>query len=127
MTRYKGTAIGARPSHRSRHVLFFVTALAAPLLAPSCSQHVKAVAPEIAAERFNFLRDGDTTQREILDRLGQPSHSFERDHVVVYVVHEDHYGSLKVGPGNANDRLYHLVIMFADDGAVGHHRLIRIR
>ena len=104
-----------------------VALLATLLLASSCAQHAKAVAPEIVNERLKFLRDGETTQREILDRLGDPSHSFERDHVVVYLVHEDYYGRLSLGSGNENDRLYHLVILFTGDGAVERHSLIRLR
>jgi hypothetical protein len=104
-------------------------ALATLLLASSCAQHATVVAPEAVSERFKFLRDGETTRREILDRLGDPSHVFELDHVVVYLVREDYYGRLKVDPGNTNenDRLYHLVIQFTSDGAMERHGLIRLQ
>jgi hypothetical protein len=104
-------------------------ALGTLLLASSCAQHAKVVAPEIVSERLKFLRDGETTQREVLDRLGDPSHFFERDHVVVYLMHEDYYGRLSVGPGNVkeNDPLYHLVIQFTSDGAMERHSLIRLQ
>src|SRR5215470_7891785 len=102
-------------------------ALATLLLASGCAQHAKVVAPEIVNGQFKFLRDGETTQREILARLGDPSHSFEGDHVVVYLVYEDYYGHLSVGPGNVNDRLYHLVIQFTSEGATERHSLIRLQ
>ena len=47
-------------------------ALATLLLASGCAQNAKVVAPEIVNEQFKFLRDGKTTQREILARLGDP-------------------------------------------------------
>jgi len=104
-------------------------ALATLLLASGCAQHAKVVAPEIVNEQFKFLRDGKTTQREILARLGDPRHLFERDHVVVYLVYEDYYGHLSVGRGSVdeNGRLYHLVIQFTSEGAMERHSLIRLQ
>ena len=104
-------------------------ALATLLLASSCAQHAKVVAPEIVNEQFRFLRDGETSQREILARLGDPSHLFEQDHVVVYLVYEDYYGHLSVGRGSVdeNGRLYHLVIQFTSEGAMERHSLIRLQ
>src|SRR5262245_25237277 len=101
--------------------------LATVLLASSCGQHVKSVVPQIVSERFKFLRDGNTTQREILDRLGDPTYLFERDHVFVYFVLEDYYGHLIVSARNRDDRLYHLVILFTSDGTMERHSLIRLR
>jgi len=57
------------------------------------------------------------------------AHLFERDHVVVYLVYEDYYGHLSVGPGNVdeNGRLYHLVIQFTSECAMERHSLIRLQ
>ena len=106
-----------------------VAALATLLLASGCAQHAKVVAPEIVNEQFRFLRDGETTQHEILARLGEPRHLFERDRVVVYLVYEDYYGHLSVGRGNVdeNGRLYHLVIQFTSECAMERHSLIRLQ
>lgn len=75
-------------------------------------QQMAPVDDEVAAQHFGFLRVGETTQQEIVSRLGPPSETYENGLVMTYPY---------------MDNLYQLVVAFTSDHVLERFSLVRRR
>jgi len=117
----------------SRHnPLMFVFAFAVIGWVYGCSYNMPLDTATVS-EQFPFLRQGETTRQEVLNRMGLPMASYESDRILIFSMIENH--SLKrfqVGydsmPGRAvATALYHLVLVFDSKGRLERHSLVRVQ
>jgi hypothetical protein len=99
-----------------------------PLLLAACAAApVGPVDPARVAQGFGFLRSGHTTKQEVLERMGPPGATYERDRVLTYAVFENQLGRFDVGstPRSAAPRgEYTLVLVFDERGILGKHSMV---
>jgi hypothetical protein len=103
--------------------------LAALLLASlcACGTPVGSVSSEEAGRKLGFLRDGETTRREVIERLGEPLavHTFDRDAMLAYRLFENELGRFSTAwPPRSRGREYEVVLQFDDRGVLRRHALV---
>jgi hypothetical protein len=79
----------------------------------------------MAAQYFGFLRVGETTQQEIVSRLGPPHETYENGLVMTYVVYYE-YGEMHVGKKGESgiETFYQLVLVFTSDHVLERFSLV---
>ena len=85
--------------------------------------------PRGTADLLGFIADGVTTRAEVLARFGAPSGRFDADAIFSYWVDRDSGGwfvAVRHREGMAQTD-YSLVLVFAADGRLLAHALVRVR
>ena len=95
------------------------------VLQSACSNITASpVDPSIAIKKFGFLRDGETTKQEVLDRMGPPVGVNETDRTLTYRVFENELGKIDLGVSEYLRAEYSLVLIFNDKDVLRQHSLI---
>ena len=111
-----------------------ILAAAALLLSGGCASgpppEFGALAPETAAERLPFLRDGITSKAECLARLGAATAEYDHDRTLIYEIEGYAPGpktTLDSSRGNNPrwDCKYDLVLSFDEAGVLRRHTLVQ--
>lgn len=78
---------------------------------------------------LEFVTDGQTTRSEVLLRLGEPSASFESEHILTYRIGGDSTDGFFVrdAPGTWYGTNYSLVLVFNPTGVLESHSLVAVR
>jgi hypothetical protein len=114
-------------------VIVSICMLIAAFTIGGCSQRIVTIDKRFVSEQFKFLRDGVTSQTEVLNRLGEPKNRYENDRILIYLIHEDQNYRLNVVPSISiqPDRLrnvyYNLVLVFGADLVLDRHSLVSVR
>ncbi len=114
-------------------VIISICMLIAAFTSGGCSQNVVSIDKKFVSEQFKFIHDGSTSQKEILNRLGEPKNRYEDGRILTYLIHEDESYRLKVvpfimiKPDRLRDVYYNLVLVFGTDLVLEHHSLVRVR
>jgi hypothetical protein len=102
--------------------------IAAVLLIAGCAgpQQRAPVDDKVAAQYFGFLRVGETTQQEIVSRLGPPHEAYENGLVMTYFVVYYEYGVMRVGKKAESgiETFYQLVLVFTLDHVLERFSLV---
>ena len=88
------------------------------VLAFSCATKRQVIDPQLEGERFGYLQDGKTNRQEIIDRLGNPLHSYENGRIVIYSwidMKSDVYVK------------YDIVLIFNEYNILERHSVVRVR
>jgi hypothetical protein len=92
-----------------------------------------APAPYDVPSRFPFLTAGETRVREAFDRLGDPFHRHDVDHVYVWTTAEDQDGRVRITDADPKDfplawpkSRYELVLQFDADEKFVRGSMIRV-
>lgn len=113
-----------------RRVIFFVPFL---VFLPGCS------GPKGRAVSLDFLKDGVTSKREALAELGEPTGTFEENHILTWRIdkndagyHEDGGGGIEENPLGPSSGMfvhsdYSLVLVFDKTGILRHHALVPVK
>lgn len=104
----------------------FVALLAGALSACATSP-VAPVEPGQVMRKLGFLRNGETTRREVLDRMGTTLASYEKDAMLTYLLYGDELGGFSVGAPPARGTLrgeYSLVLVFDAQDVLRKHSLV---
>jgi hypothetical protein len=59
------------------------------LLLAGCATVVVPLEPQLVSERLPFIRDGKTSNKEVLSRLGMPDNRYEGGRILTYEMCED--------------------------------------
>lgn len=119
--------------HRNRCRLrphFAVLTLWLVVLLSGCSTNTVAIVePANAGERLGFLRDGETTRQEVLDRMGAPYGVNEADRALTYRVFENDLGKFVVAakalPTPPYSRAeYSVTLIFDEKDVLKRHSLV---
>jgi len=101
--------------------------IAAVLLVAGCAspQQRAPVDDKMVAQYFGFLRVGETTQQEIVSRLGPPHETYENGLVMTYLVYYE-YGEMRVGKKGKSgiETFYQLVLVFTSDHVLERFSLV---
>jgi hypothetical protein len=99
--------------------IVFVSLLVAPII--GCWGTVETFDPLSTSKYEGFIHDGNTTKKEVIDRLG-PAHSiYENGKILIYNVYlKDGRMTLE-----GNYKCHALVLLFDEDNVLKCHRLIR--
>jgi hypothetical protein len=87
----------------------------------------------VGSEQFKFLLNGSTSQKEVLDRLGEPANRYEDGRILTYLTREDLNERLHVTDTYTGDDsgfrnvYYNLVLVFRVDLVLDRHSLVRVR
>ena len=84
----------------------------------SCAPNRKVIDPQLESERFGYLQDGKITRQEIIDRLGNPHHSYENKRIVIYSWFDEKSG------GHIK---YDIVLIFNENDILERHSVVRVR
>ena len=87
-------------------------------LAFSCAPKRQVIDPQLEGERFGYLQDGKTNRQEIIDRLGNPLHSYENGRIIIYPwidMKSDVYVK------------YDIVLIFNENDILERHSVVRVR
>jgi hypothetical protein len=110
--------------HIGKQVFIIITAV---LVMAGCSspQQIAPVDDKMAAQYFGFLRVGETTQQEIVSRLGPPYETYENGFVMIYRVFYE-YSAMHVGRKGESGRetFYQLVLAFTSDHVLERFSLV---
>ncbi len=88
------------------------------VLAFSCAPKRQVIDPQLEGERFGYLQDGKINRQEIIDRLGNPLHSYENERIVIYFgVYEESGGYVE----------YEIVLIFNENNILERHSVVRVR
>ena len=115
------------------YVIILITMLIAVFTSGGCSQKVVSINKRFVSERFKFIHEGSTSQKEILNRLGEPANQYEDGRIFTYLLHEDRNYQLNVvnsfiEPGrNIRNVYYNLVLIFGADCVLERYSLVRVR
>ena len=112
------------PKHLQFSRSLFIGTLLVVLLSACSSTTVSPVDPSIAIKKFGFLRDGETTKQEVLDRMGHPLGVHGTDRTLTYRVFENVLGKIDLGVSEYPRTEYALVLMFNDKDVLRQHSLI---
>ncbi len=113
-------------------VIISICMLIAAFTIGGCSQKVVTIDKRLVSEHFKFIHDGSTSQKEILNRLGEPANQYENGRILTYLLHEDRnyqlnlVNSFIVGR-NIRNVYYNLVLVFGADYVLERHSLVRVR
>jgi hypothetical protein len=112
--------------------LYFIkqvfTLTAVLLIIAGCATRIAPVDDKMAIQHLEFLHVGETTQQEIMNRLGIPSSTYENGLVMTYWMGEDSGGRLfvpTVGSKMRSSKSYQLVLVFRSDRVLERYNLIR--
>ncbi len=87
--------------------------------------------PGASPELLGFLQVGTTTREQVVLKLGQPSASFEQEHILTYRVGEDkRQGKYIVAPKALmpwERTHYSLVLVFTEDGRLAKMNLVDVQ
>lgn len=114
-------------------VIVSICMLIAAFTIGGCSRRIVTIDKRFVSEQFKFLRNGVTSQTEVLNRLGEPKNRYENDRILIYLIHEDQNYRLNVVPSISiqPDRLrnvyYNLVLVFGADLVLDCHSLVSVR
>jgi len=117
-----GMACKAKPA-----VATILVLLAAGLASACSTSPVAPVDPAQVMQKFGFLRDGATTRQEVVDRMGAPHATYEKNSMVTYVVFGNELGNFNVGipPSRGSSRgEYTLVLVFDARDVLNKHSLV---
>ncbi len=99
-----------------------------------CSKKLVTINKKFVSEQLKFVHDGSTSQREILNRLGEPANEYEDRRILTYFLYEDQNNRLKVvssimrSPELSSKNIYYnLILVFGTDLVLEQHSLIRVR
>ncbi len=130
-----GAEIGpSRKSRRRRssatiaktpHVSAVALALAVGLLGCSTTLHT-AAAPDTSTA-LAFLRDGETTESQVVERLGRVMRRFPEGVVVYRLAIESKRLPPMPVQGDCPENCYDLVLVFDASGTLKAHSLLRVR
>ena len=88
------------------------------ILAFSCAPKRQVIDPQLEGERFGYLQDGKINRQEIIDRLGNPHHSYENGRIIIYSwidMKSDGYVT------------YDIVLIFNENDILERHSVVRVR
>ena len=88
------------------------------VLAFSCAPKRQVIDPQLEGERFGYLQDGKTNRQEIIDRLGNPLHSYENGRIVIYSWF-DKKSDVYIK--------YDIVLIFNENDILERHSVVRVR
>lgn len=114
-------------------VIISICMLIAAFTIGGCSQKVVTIDKRLVSEHFKFIHDGSTSQKEILNRLGEPANQYENGRILTYLLHENRNYQLNVvtsfiNPGrNIRNVYYNLVLVFGADYVLERYSLVRVR
>lgn len=115
------------PKHLRFSRDLLIGTLLVALLSACSGTTVSPVDPSIAIKKFGFLRDGETTKLEVLDRMGPSSRVHETDRTLTYSVFENELGKIDLGGSEYSRGAYSLVLIFNDKDVLRQHSLILIK
>lgn len=99
----------------------------------NCSQHVVQVEDQDLSKCFPFIRNDITSKQEILNRLGDPSNSYEGGRIISYLVFDGEgrkpkgiYCEKRISDNTAV-AVYNLILVFRENNVLKRHSLIRVR
>jgi hypothetical protein len=78
---------------------------------------------------LDFINDGETSRTNVILSLGQPSATFEDEHILTYRIG----GSRETGyfvrdaPGTWYETSFSLVLVFDADGTLQSHSMVKVR
>jgi len=78
---------------------------------------------------LDFINDGETSRTNVILSLGQPSATFEDEHILTYRIS----GSREKGyfvrdaPGTWYETSFSLVLVFDADGTLQSHSMVKVR
>ena len=99
-------------------LIFSIFLLLIAVLAFSCATKRQVIDPQLEGDRFGYLQDGETNRQEIIDRLGDPQHSYENGRIVIYSwidMKSDVYVT------------YDIVLIFNENDILERHSVVRTR
>lgn len=99
----------------------------ATVLLCTCRGPVEKLSDRESAEAFPFISDGQTTKKEIRNRLGLPDAKFEDDRIWVYSVGKDRLGKWRVDHGTHGRRDVDVVLIFDPSEVLERHQFVRVR
>jgi len=88
------------------------------VLAFSCATKRQVIDPQLEGDRFGYLQDGKTNRQEIIDRLGNPRHSYENGRIVIYSWFDEESGDYVA---------YDIVLIFNEKDILERHSVVRVR
>jgi hypothetical protein len=94
----------------------------------SCSTVIGPVNPQVVAQHFAFLRQGQTTREEVIKHLGNPRNEYKQDATVTYLLVENSDGEFEVVRGlvAAIPPIYNLILSFGPDDSLTRFSLLRL-
>lgn len=95
------------------------------VLIASCSGIPSQADPQL----LSFVSVPGTTRSEAIERLGQPSATFEHEHILTYRIAGDEKSGYWVRDLQDNwlGTRFSLVLIFDDDGSLVRHSLVPVR
>lgn len=99
-------------------LIFSIFLLLIVVLSFSCAPKRQVIDPQLEGERFGYLQDGKTNRQEIIDRLGNPRHSYENGRIIIYSwidTKSDVYVT------------YDIVLIFNENDILERHSVVRVR
>jgi hypothetical protein len=94
-----------------------------------CASPIPIPIPGASHDLIAFLQSGLTTREEVLFKLGQPSGSFEQEHIITYRIGEDvSQGLFIITPTHEHWRRvrYSLVLLFDSQGVLQKQNLVEV-
>ena len=123
---------------KTRAVQVLVTAM----MIAGCST-VAPPDPQLISERIPFIRDGMTSQEEVLFRLGEADNRYEGGRILTYHMCEprNQKGQLRLSGTRPTDKkgewqvrfpcerisIYDLVLVFGPEGLLARHSLVLVK
>jgi hypothetical protein len=114
-------------------LIIFICISIATFTSVSCSQKIVTIDKRVVSEQFKFIHEGSTSQKEILNRLGEPANQYQGGRIFTYLLHENRNYQLNVvtsyiEPGrNIRKAYYNLVLVFGADYVLERYGLVRVR
>lgn len=111
----------------TKNIFFIALAIFSALLANSCVLSEVRPAGQERTQEIKFIRDGITTKREILNRLGTPREEFEEGQMFIYMMCRNPANKLSLSSdclGGFGCDVYNLVLHFDIHAILKRHSLI---
>jgi hypothetical protein len=100
-----------------KFLIFSIFLLLIVVLAFSCAPKRQVIDPQLEGERFGYLQDGKINRQEIIDRLGNPHHSYEDGRIIIYSWFDIEDVYVK----------YDIVLIFNENDILEKHSVVRVR
>ena len=88
------------------------------ILAFSCAPKRQVIDAQLEGERFGYLQDGKTNRPEIIDRWGNPHHSYENGRIIIYSWFDEESGDYVA---------YDIVLICNENDILERHSVVRVR
>jgi len=98
-------------------------AIAGMLVGSGCS-YVEPVDEQTIREAFPFIRDGETTKKEVLHRFGTPDSEHEDGRIMTYRAGCAGYARLALVEPPCSLATYRLVLVFGPDAVLERHSAV---